>query len=117
MVYEADNDNELTAATWTDGRGAIEFISIRLRGRNDLFEMAIVTKKAMLETQVQLTRLSAQRTSTFAGAERRLIERDIHGLVSTYRKAGMRLMAIEDAMEPGMRVKFWELVDTEGDWK
>src|SRR5690348_3191076 len=116
MVYEADNDNELTAATWTDGRGAIEFISIRLRGRNDLFEMAIVTKKAMLETQVQLTRLSAQRTST-AHTERRLIDRDIHGLVSTYRKAGMRLMAIEDAMEPGMRVKFWELVDTEGAWK
>jgi hypothetical protein len=34
-------------------------------------------------------------------------------MVSVYRKAGIRLMAIEDAMKPDMRVKFWQLVDTE----
>ena len=113
MVREADNDNELAAAKGMDGQGAIEFISIRLRGRADLFEMAIVTKKAMLETQAKLMQLGSQRELSAARTERRLIDREIHGMVSMYRKAGMRLMAIEDAMKPDMRVKFWQLVDTE----
>jgi len=113
MVREADNDNELAAAKGMDGQGAIEFISIRLRGRADLFEMAIVTKKAMLETQAKLMQLGSQRELSAARTERRLIDREIHGMVSVYRKAGIRLMAIEDAMKPDMRVKFWQLVDTE----
>jgi hypothetical protein len=117
MVREADNDNELAAAKGMDGQGAIEFISIRLRGRADLFEMAIVTKKAMLETQAKLMQLGSQRELSAARTERRLIDREIHGMVSMYRKAGMRLMAIEDAMKPDMRVKFWQLVDTEDAWK
>ena|SRR5690242_15135924 len=117
MAREADNDNELAAAKGMDGQGAIEFISMKLRGRTDLFEMAIVTKKAMLETQAKLIQLGTQRELTAARTERRLIDREIHGMVSVYRKAGMRLMAIEDAMKPDMRVKFWQLVDTEDVWR
>jgi len=117
MVHEADNDNELGAAKGTDGQGAIEFVSIRLRGRADLFEMAIMAQKEMLETQAQLMLLSTRRKSTAAPTERGLIDREIHGAVSVYRRAGMRLLAIEDAMEPGMRVEFWQLIDTEDAWK
>lgn len=111
MVREADNENERAAAKATDGQGVIEFVSMRLRGRTDLFALAIATQKAMLETHAQLRQLSIQRKSA-ALAERELIDRKIHGAVSVYRRAGMRLLAIEDAMEPNMRIEFWQLFDT-----
>jgi hypothetical protein len=116
MVRGADNDNDLAAAKGKDGRGVIEFVSMRLRGRTDLFALAVATRKAMLEKQAQLMQLSTRRKSA-ARAEQRQPDRDIHGAVSVYRRAGMRLLAIEDAMEPDMRVEFWQLVDTEDAWK
>jgi hypothetical protein len=68
-----------------------------------------IARESSLAEPLSLT----QRESTVARTERRLIDREIHGMVSVYRKAGIRLMAIEDAMKPDMRVKFWQLVDTE----
>lgn len=111
MVREADNDNERAAAKATGGQSVIEFVSMRLRGRTDLFALAIATQKAMLGIHAQLRQLSTQRKSA-ALAERGLIDCKIHGAVSVYRRAGTRLLAIEDAMEPSMRIEFWQLFDT-----
>jgi len=112
MVREADNDNELAAAKSTDGQGVIEFVSMRLRGRTDLFALAIATQKAMVETHAQLRQLSTQRKSV-EHTERGLIDHEIHRAVCAYRRAGMRLLAIEDAMEPNMRIELWQLFDIE----
>ncbi len=116
MAHKADNDNEFGSDKSNDAQGVIEIISTGLRGRTNLFALALETRKVMIETQVQLKQFSSRRKSAEA-AERRLIDREMRGLVSKHRDAGRRLVAIEDAMAPEMRVNLWRLIDLDDGWQ
>ncbi len=116
MARKADNDNELGSDKSKDAQGVIEIISTGLRGRTDLFILALETRKVMIETQVQLKQFSARRKSA-EPAERRLIDSEMRGMVSKHRDAGKRLLAIEDAMDPEVRVKLWRVIDLDDGWK
>ncbi len=116
MARKADNDNELGSDKSKDAQGVIEIISTGFRGCTDLFDLAVVTRREMIETQAQLKQFSARRKSA-EPAERRLIDREMRGMVSRHREASRRLVAIEDAMPLEMRVKLWRVIDLDDGWK
>jgi len=116
MTGKADNDNELCSARGRKSQGVIEIISTGLRGRTDLFELALSTRKEMLELREQLKQLKA-RIESAAPVELRLIDRELGGLVSKHKTVRERYQAIEEAMDPSARVQLWQQVDAEDNRK
>ncbi len=116
MARKADNDNDLGFDKSQDGQGVIENASTGFEGRTDLFTLALATQKVMLEIKVQLKEFGARRQSA-KSAEGKLIEREMRGLMSKHREAGERLLAIQQAMPPEMRVNLWRLIDLGDSWK
>jgi hypothetical protein len=110
------NDNECGTETRNDRRPVVEIISTGRSGRSDLFDVALGARRAIRESRDQLAELRERKKSA-SPAERKFIDREMQGLVSDQEKATRRFRAIEEAMDPPMRVKLWQLIDVDDAWK
>jgi hypothetical protein len=113
MDPQAANDNETGSRRSSDHQPVIEIIATGFAGRDDLLDLALAARRVMVEANAQLYEVAA-RSKSAPPAELKLIERELRGIASKHKHARDRFHAIEDTMEPWMRVKLWKLTDADG---
>lgn len=82
----------------------IEAAALKLRGRADLLDLALSTRRRMLQIQGIMEDLHRREEASPSRAEQELLRRELTGSMFQHRATSDRFRAIEIAMEPPMRL-------------
>ncbi len=107
MGSGANNDNERLPGLEKDSAPILDITGAGIRGA-ELFEQAVAIQKVLCETRVHLKELD-DRIQSAKFSERRMVGRELRAIALRHKQASDRLRAIEDAMDPDMRLIFWNL--------
>jgi hypothetical protein len=116
----SDNDNQpgrIEARDLADRQADIEATALQLSGRADLLDLALATRKRLLQIEGAMEDLNRRKKESASHAEQALLHRALAGSMFQHRSSTDRFRAIEIAMEPATRLALWRYLDADVDPK